>query len=233
MASFTQQDYNKLLEEMLTLGEEKYREFNKSLVPGMGEAYGVRMPMMKNIAKNIAKADWEGYLALANDSVYEELLLQGLVIAKAKCDEATRMKYLGRFVPKINNWEICDTVCMDIKTAKKHRDEYAAFIAPYLASENEFEIRFGVVMLLTHYMDDEYIDNVLNTMQVLKHEGYYVKMAVAWALSVCFVKFRDKTFKVFEGEGLEKFTHNKGIQKCCESFRVSDEDKRLLRGMRK
>ncbi len=95
------------------------------------------------------------------------------------------------------------------------------------------EIRFGVVMAMAHYIDEEYIDNVLQWMDRISHEGYYVKMAVAWALSVCYVKFPQKTMNYLKENHLDDFTYNKALQKIIESYRVSTEDKEIIRSMKR
>lgn len=143
------------------------------------------------------------------------------------------MEHLGTFIPKIDNWAVCDVTCGSLKSAAKNREAYWAFLAPYLASKREFEVRFAVVLLLSHFIAPEWIGRVLAVLADISQEGYYVKMAVAWAISVCFVKFREETLLLLENGVLDDFTQNKAIQKCCESFRVSDSDKALLRGMKR
>ena len=103
----------------------------------------------------------------------------------------------------------------------------------YLASPREYELRFAVVMLMNYYNDDTYIDNTLKELNNVRHEGYYVIIAVAWALSLCFVKQRAKTMELFQNNELDDFTYNKALQKCRESFRVSDADKTLLQNMKR
>ena len=104
---------------------------------------------------------------------------------------------------------------------------------PYFKSDKEYEIHFGVVMLLNYFIDDEYVDRVLKIIDCIEHDGYYAKMAVAWALSICFVKQWDKTFKYFKHANLSKWVYNKSIQKACESLRISDERKKILKSLKK
>lgn len=230
---FTETEYAALLVRLAELGDEKYRAFNESLMPGTTGTYGVRVPALRAIAKEIAKADAECFLAAARDDTHEERMLQGLVIASMCCTEAARMEWLRIFIPKIDNWAVCDVTCGSLKNAAKNREAYWTFLAPYLASEREFEVRFAVVLLLSQFIAEEWIDTVLAALAGVSHEGYYVKMAVAWAISACFVKFREKTLPLLESSTLDDFTANKAIQKCCESFRVSEADKALLRGLKR
>ncbi len=219
-----------LLERLRALSDETYRKFNESLIPGAeNTSYGVRMPQLRAIAKELVHADWQQFLSDAQDCrVHEVVLLRGLVIAAAPCDYSRRLELLAAYIPDIQNWAVCDCVCSSIHSAKKHLPETWAFLQPWLRSQAEFELRFGVVMLMDYFIQEAYIDQVLELLQSIRHDGYYVNMAVAWALSVCFVKFRAKTLRLIEARSLSPWVQNKTIQKCRESRRVSPEDKALL-----
>lgn len=230
---FGPEEYAALRVRLAELGEEKFRIFNEKLIPGTTGTYGVRVPQLRALAKELVREDAEGFLACAQDDTHEERMLQGIVIAIMRCPEVERMVHLREFVPKIDNWAVCDVTCGSLKTAAKHREAYWEFLAPYLASEREFEVRFAVVLLLSHFIVSEWIERALGALTSVAHAGYYAKMAVAWALSVCFVKFREETLPIFQSHVLDAFTQDKAIQKCCESFRVSDEDKALLRTMKR
>ena len=145
-------------------------------------------------------------------------------------DAERRLSYIERFIPRIDNWAICDTFCGDLKFADKEENRQLVwnFLQPYLSDEREFFVRFGTVLLLSHCVDEEHIDSVLRLMEGVRHEGYYAKMAVAWTLSVCYVKFPEKTEKILRTGSLDNFTQNKTIQKIRESYRVSKEDKQRL-----
>lgn len=225
---------NEILSEVLkkldSLQDEKYRKFNESLIPGAeGTSYGVRLPQLRDIAKAIIRDDWRQFLAETRDcNIYEIIMLRGLVIATAPCDYNDRLVMLADFVPSIHNWAVCDCVTASIKSARKHLPETFVFLTPYLQSREEFPLRFGVVMLMDFFITEEYIDRVLDIYRSIHHDAYYVNMAIAWALSVCFVKFREKTLPLFQAQTLSPWVQNKAIQKCRESRRVSAEDKSLL-----
>ena len=155
------------------------------------------------------------------------------VIGYGKTDLITRFSLIDRFVLKIDNWAVCDSFCAALKSAKKNKSEFFDYIQKYLYSKSEFEIRFAVVMLLDYFIDDEYIETIFKICEQVRHEGYYVKMAVAWLLSVCVVKFPEKTVDYLKQDTLDIFTHNKAIQKARESFRVSDELKIYLNTLKK
>lgn len=213
---------------LFSQADEKYRKFNESLIPGVGVTIGVRTPVIRKLAKDIAKADPEGYLASCRCDYQEEKIVKGLVIAYAKVPVERRIELIKDFVPLIDNWAVCDVFCGALKEAQKEPKKYFDLISYYLEGQREYEIRFAAVMLLGHFINDEYIDRVLDIYQGISHDSYYVKMAVAWGLSVCYVKFPEKTLELIKRQRLDPFTQNKAIQKCRESFRVSSEDKEML-----
>jgi len=216
--------------KLLSLKDEKYREFNSKLLPNIDNVLGVRVPDLRKLAKELAKGNWQNY---KDNLYYEEIMIQGLVIGYAKLEPEKRLELLREFVPKIDNWGTCDIVCSNLKFIKQNKELVWEFIQPYLNSDKEFEIRFGVVILLNYFIEDKYIDRVLSILDKIKHDGYYAKMAIAWALSVCFVKYWDKTFEYFKTSNLEKWTYNKTIQKTCESYRITQDKKKLLRNERR
>ena len=224
---------DKIREKIFELADEKYKEFHSGLCPNINNIVGVRVPVLRNYAKELAKGDFRNYLANAKDEYYEEVLLQGMVIGLAKMELKRRLEYIDKFVPKIDNWAICDVFCAGLKFVNKNKEEVWNFIQKYLKSNNEFEIRFGVVIMLDFYITEAYIDKVLKMLNEIKHEGYYVKMAVAWAISICYIKFPKETFKLLKENKLDDFTFNKALQKIIESYRVSDEDKRKIRAMKR
>ncbi len=220
-------------EHLISMSDEAYRDFHSSLVPGIQNVLGVRSPKLRGYAKEIAKNEWEDFLKTAQDESYEEILLQGFVIAYAKMEYTLRLSYIKEFVPKIDNWAVCDGFCSTLKDTAKHKEEMRSFLQPYLDSQEEFSLRFAVVMLMDYYICDESIDWVLSEFNRIQHDGYYVKMAVAWAISVCFVKFPEKTWALLQNNTLDDFTYNKALQKMIESLRVDKETKETLRSMKR
>ncbi len=215
--------------------DEKYKDFNSSLIPGETILMiGVRMPRLREVAKKIAKEQGREYIealcqAEKRGAVYhEELLLHGMVIGYLKCSNEERMALLDNFIPKIRNWAVCDSSCMTYKFMKKDSEEWFTYLMKYTDSKSEYELRFAVVAMLDHFVTEPFIDRVLEVMGRISHEGYYVKMAAAWAVSVCYIKFREKTEELLQSQKLDDFTQNKSIQKIRESYRVSKEEKEAL-----
>lgn len=224
---------NTVRAQLFQLADERYREFQKGLCPGNDNIIGVRLPLLRKIAKQIARSDWKIYIREAKDEYYEEVMLQGLVIGYVKTDIEEILNLATNFIPKIDNWAVCDSFCTGLKFTKKNRKRILKYIKSYLSSEKEFEVRFGVVMLLEFYIKDNYIDKVLLLLDGVKHQGYYVKMSVAWAISICCIKFPEKTMEYLKNNSLDDFTYNKSLQKITESLRVDKETKILIRGMKR
>jgi 3-methyladenine DNA glycosylase AlkD len=218
---------------LLEAADEKYRKFQATLIPGENTMMGVRMPQLRDLAKEIAKGDWRDYLDHATDDSYEKIMLQGLVIGHAKASPDEILARTSQFVTKITNWGVCDSFCTGLKLSKKEPRIVWDFLQPYLKSDKEFEIRFAVIMMLAHYITDTYIDEVLKLLDQVRHEGYYVKMGVAWAVSVCFVKYPGKTMTYLKNSSLDDFTYNKSLQKILESYRVDQDSKTLIRAMKR
>jgi 3-methyladenine DNA glycosylase AlkD len=228
--TFTKKDYDGILGRFASLSDEKYRKFNEALMPGTSTAYGVRVPQVRAIAKEIVRQDPYGFLAVARDSSFEEIQLKGCVIRDMKIPLEEKLPLLVDFVPLIDNWGICDT--LTIKAKPDEQPLLWDFLQAYFASDKEFYIRFAVVTGMANFINPQYIDAYLDKLSSISHDGYYVKMGVAWAVCECFVKFRDKTLPILESKALDKQTQNKAIQKCRESFRVSDEDKEYLKTLK-
>lgn len=229
----TLEELTDVLRELNELADEPYRIFQSRLLPGTENILGVRIPKLWKLARRLVKEEGSGYLERASDGTYEEIMLQGMVIGLLKEDVGQMLKRLPSFMAKANNWAHCDIVCSGLKKVKEDRESVLAFLKPYITSENEFEARFAVVLLLNYYIDGVYIDTTLNLLQQAVHPGYYVKMAVAWALSVCYVQFPEKTLRCMKEGNFEDFTYNKTLQKITESYRVSKEEKAFIRSLKR
>lgn len=216
------------------LAEEKYKKFHTGLCPNSNEILGVKVPILRNLAKHIVKeGNIEEYLNNALDNSYEEILLQGMVLGLWKTTIENFSKYLEKFIPKINSWAVCDVSVAGFKTTKKNMQYMWNIMQKYLKSDKEFELRFAIVMMLDFYITDEYIERVLKILNNIKHEGYYVKMAIAWALQVAFVKFPNQTMELLKSNKIDDWTYNKALQKILESYRVDGETKEVIRSMKR
>lgn len=229
----------KIKKELEQLADEKYREFHTGLCPGTENILGIRVPVLRNYAKKLSKEyEIRDLLNDIDNEYYEEIMLQGMLIGLEKDKDKNKdiqkiLKDIEEFVPKIDNWAVCDVFCAGLKITKKHVKEMWDFLQKYVASDKEFEIRFGVVMILDYYITEEYLEKDFAIFDHIKSDRYYVQMAVAWAISICLIKFYDKTIDYLKQAKIDKFTYNKALQKAIESYRISDEQKAELRKMKK
>jgi 3-methyladenine DNA glycosylase AlkD len=137
-------------------------------------------------------------------------------------------------VEKLRNWADCDLACEELrKIVRSEPERFWDFTESYLEEQREIPLRFGIVMLLTHFITEERIETVLERLDTIRHEGYYVKMALAWALSVCFIKFPERTLRYLQNNRLDDETFNKALQKIIDSFRVDRKTKDVIRSLRR
>lgn len=221
-----------LREQLLEMAEAGYRAFTMPLMPGVEHVIGIRIPILRKMAKEIARGDWRTYLSSADDLYFEERLLQGLVVGYAKCTPQERLEQIARFVPKIDNWAVCDSFCMR-KLTRTERLPTWEFIQSYFRSTQPYDIRFAVVTSLSNFIDEEYLEAVLGQFATIRNDHYYVRMAIAWAVSVCFVRFPERTEEWLTEEHLDVWTHNKSIQKIRESLRIDADTKLHLASLRR
>ncbi len=219
--------------ELFSQSEEQFREFASSLIPDCDNLIGVRIPMIRKIAKRIVKENPIEFLDNANDLYFEETMLKALIIGNMREDIEVMLEQIALYVPKITNWSLCDSFCNELKIVREHRERVWKFLQSYHQSNEAYEIRFVVVMLLFHYIEEAYLDDILFILDVITHDCYYVKMAVAWCLSMCFVKFPDETMQYLLKNNLDDDTYNKALQKIRESLQVDKATKEIIKSMRR
>lgn len=214
----------------------RYKEFHKKICQTRYEILGIKIPILRKVAKDLLKKhSYQEILNTLNDRYYEHIMLEGLIIANAKIEYDTRINLITNFLAKIDNWAICDIFCGDLKFIKNYKEDFLKYTLPLLNDIREFYKRFAIVILLIYYINDHYIDLVLEKMLDIKSDYYYVKMATSWCLSICLIKYFDKTIK-FMKENKDKidiWTYNKALQKGKESFRISKENKEILEKMKR
>ena len=229
--SFDKQDYNRFLDYLWTLQDLKYRDFHKKLILS-DNLIGIRTPEIRRIAKSISKSDYQSFFKLYEHKLYEENLLHGLTLGYLELNFDELKPFIDEFLPFINNWAVCDMTAANLKICRKNKDKCFNEIKKYIDSDNYWINRFGYVLLLNYFVDEDYIDKVFRLCERYKDE-YYVKMSIAWLISVYYVKYKDKTLTFLKNNKLDDWTYNKAIQKIIESARVSKEDKEMLKGMKR
>ena len=230
--NFQYTDYPEFLKYLNSFAEPDFAAFQRKLIPGE-TILGVRTPRIRTIAKQIAKSDWRCFLVDAKDNTLEEVEVQGLVIGAAKMDYDEALKHAVAFVPKIKSWASCDICGSSFKFLNKEPERSFEFLKGYLSDEREFAVRFGVTLLMEFFTVEEYLGRLFTLYNRVHHDGYYAKMAVAWAVSLCFVRFPEPTMEYLKSCRLDGWTYNKALQKIIESNRVDAEQKRIVRAMKR
>ena len=191
--------------------------------------------LLRAFAKKISKTCSEDFLKFSvsknkDEEFYEETLIQGLVIAEMK-DFQKQTFWLQKWIKKIDNWSTCDSVVTTLKNLKKSEEKKAYFDFYYKLcfSDKEFVARFGIVVLMVVFLDELHIDLILEMCKNISNDAYYVQMAIAWLVSIAYVKFKEKTEKLLKEKTLAKFVQNKAISKCHDSFQIEKEDKERLK----
>ena len=218
-------EYATLLETLRENSNKTYDEFNNQIVNSNFPTIGCTLPFMRKLAKNFSVDQVEN---LPVHAFYEVDLLRGIVVSNCKLPFEEKSQHLLSFAENIENWAVCD--CSTVKVPKMEREKYFEFFINLLPSEQPFVCRYGVVNLLSNYLDDEHIDRVFAVLETITQWGhYYVDMAVAWLVATAMAKCREATIAYMEGDGrqvLDKFAYNKALQKMRESYRVTPEDKK-------
>ncbi|NDV82388.1 DNA alkylation repair protein [Bacteroides sp. 51] len=217
-------------QKLCALAESDYKAFNEKLIPTNYEIFGIRMPALKLLAKEIVSGpDIETYLKNAEFTSYEHVLLYGLVLGQLKkVPLETLFGYLDPLILRFDNWAHVDTIISSLKIFQKHPDEVLKHFMSLKHHEGEFTKRVFVIVLMDYFINEKQIDVALKHLTEVPQGQYYVDMAIAWAISVGLIKFYDKTLPILEQKVLSKFVHNKAIQKARESFRIAPETKEYL-----
>lgn len=214
--------------------EPGYLAFSSSLIPGEKGMLGVRLPELRALAAKIAKSGaWREYLEAPEGEYFEEVMLRGMVIGAAPVPLEEKIPYIRAFVPLIRNWSICDSFCVSLKCRESERTALWELIRPYFDRSGEYEVRFAAVMGLNRFCTPEYIDELLQLLAACTHAAYYAKMAAAWALSVCYVKFPDKTMPVLIDPQVDAEIRRLALRKILESRRITSEQREEIQGLRK
>lgn len=225
---WTKKSYQEFVNYLTSLEEIKYKKFMSKALVEEKNLIGIKTPKLKEIAKEISKGEWKGFLEYSQNTYYEEEIIKGLVLGFIKIDYVTRKEYIENFIIEIDNWATCDIVVGNLKFLKKEKDIYYNFIKECVSSNDNWRIRFGLVTLLGYYIEEKYIDEIFSLCTNITNREYYVKMAQAWLISMMFIKFREKTLDYLKENTLDNWIQNKAIQKIRESTRVSKEDKDLV-----
>lgn len=213
--------------------EPKYAAFSASLLNDSIPVMGVRLPCLRKYARELVKdGSWRSLWENESDRIFEMVLLKGLTMAIAPLTDEERWDLIDRYVPMITNWALCDSVCTSLRFVRRRPEEAWNRLQGYWQSEDEFAQRFGIVMLLDHFLTEEYKERTLVVLASVRPAGYYAGVAVAWALSVAFVSFPELVYEMLQKGALQKDVLQMTLRKIIESRRVSPLWKEQIRSLR-
>lgn len=218
--------YSMFREALAAMGEEKLKKFQSGLIPGAPQMYGIRIPVLRKISKEILKTDYKSYLALEKQPYHEETIIEGLVLAGIKCGYGETLDNMRRFIPKITNWAINDTVVF--REIKKHTDSFINDADEFVFSDNPWAQRFGFSHLMSFCLTDKHIDAVLDKVGNVDSDFYYVQMMQAWLVATAAAKQREKTLEFLKRGSLNETTLKMTAQKMRDSYRISKDDKAFV-----
>ncbi len=217
----------------MDLQEVKYADFQSKLTPGIARErfIGVRIPKLRKLAKLFAKTEeHKEFLRGLPHHYFEENMLHGLLIAEIK-DYDMCITELGKFLPFIDNWAVCDTLSPDV--FKKHKTELFSEIEEWSGSRHTYTCRFGIGMLMRYFLDEDFSPEQFKIPLSIHSEEYYVNMMLAWYFATALAKQWEHTVVLLEKDALDKWVHNKTIQKARESFRITGAQKEYLKGLKR
>ena len=223
--------YEKTIAELNKRADAEDKEFNDKIIASAYETIGVRIPVVKQIAKSIPQSEINDYLENCRFENYECTLIYGLLTARLGFDEMWRRKDF--YLSKCDGWGLVDSFVPAIKVSAKDKERFYTLLFDEIEKQENFRLRFRIVALMSFFVGGEHTREILRVTEKLDGKGYYNDMAIAWLISAAFVKQRETTIKFLENDKLSKFTHNKAISKINDSLRVNVEDKTYLKTLRK
>lgn len=223
----------KLLDELAKYTDEVYAKFNAGLIPTIDQTriLGVRIPVLRQIAKNKAKElEAVGFLEDLPHQYHEEDLLHGIIVSNLQ-DFNQCVKKIDDFLPYIDNWAVCDT--LSPKVLAKNRKKLLEKIKGWIDADAPYTVRFAISMLMQFFLEEDFCEEYLGVVAAVTAKDYYVKMMQAWYFATALAKQWQKAISYIEQKKLETWVHNKTIQKAVESRRISNEHKNYLRTLKK
>lgn len=220
-------------ERLFALQDKEYADFHSRLIPGIPREtiIGVRVPKVRSLAAEYKNsAEGAVFLRELPHRYYDENMLHGLLLSAMK-DYETCLEAVEEFLPYVDNWAVCD--CMSPKVFKKHRDSLLVRIREWVSSEKVYTCRFGIGMLMTHYLDEDFQPEYLEIPAAVRSAEYYVNMMIAWFFATALAKQWEAALPYLEQNRLDLWVHNKTIQKARESSRITPEQKQYLYTLRR
>lgn len=218
--------YLEFINYLNTLQDIKYRDFHKKIIM-YEEVIGIKTLILKKIAKEISLGDYKGYFKYNNSTYYEPIMIEGLIIGYLKDDFNDIISYINNYLNKVTNWAHIDLLVSNLKILKKYDKEAFIYVKKLIHNKNNYFKRCGVVILLNYYLNDKYIEKVLDIVTKIKSDDYYVRMGISWLLSLAYIKYKEKTL-LYIINIKDDFIYNKTLSKIIDSKKISKEEKEFI-----
>lgn len=218
--------------ELQNLATTKHQAFTKSLIPNTLPLMGVRLPALRKVAKQFSQEEAIVYITQWKSQYHEESMLKMILLGRLRGAIGEILGYVEQTLPEVIDWAMCDTLCGDLKITKHYPEEVWAFIEPKFASPKEFTARFATVMGLRYFINDHYVDLLLEKLLAVTQPDYYAKIAVGWALAECFISYPEKTFLFLRDTLQDQKIKRFAIRKIVESRKPTNEQKEKVKGLR-
>ena len=219
--------------ELKKLQDKGYREMQVTIIPTIDadSIIGVRTPALRQLAKEFSKReDVSEFLSDLPHKFFEENQLHAFILSGMK-DAESYIKLVDEFLPYVDNWATCDQ--MSPKVFKKHKKLLLEYVNKWIRSDHTYVKRFAIGMLMEHFLDEDFKTSYLTKVSKIRSEEYYVNMMIAWYFATALAKQYEDTLPFIEKQKLDKWTHNKSIQKAVESYRITPEQKEYLKTLKR
>lgn len=229
--SWNQDNYQEFINYLYSIQDKKYQDFQIKIV-AVDNLIGVKTLELKKIAKEISKGNYQEFIKVNKSNLYEPIMIEGFLYGYIKMSFNELVPYLNKYLLKVNSWAHVDSFVSNLKIFKKEPVLGFKYAKKLIHSKNNWIKRTGIIILLNYYLHDTYIDKTLELVSKMKSDDYYVKMAIAWLISVSYIKYKEKTL-IYLVNIEDTFTYNKAISKIVDSRRVSKEEKDFIKSLKR
>ena len=219
--------------ELKKLQDKGYQKMQVTIIPTVyaDSIIGVRTPALRQMAKELSKReDISSFLSDVPHKYFEENQLHAFILSGMK-DAESCIKLVDEFLPFVDNWATCDQ--MSPKVFKKNKQLLLEYVDKWIKSDHTYVKRFAIGMLMEHFLDEDFKTSYLTKVSKIRSEEYYVNMMIAWYFATALAKQYEDTLPFIEKQKLDKWTHNKSIQKAVESYRITPEQKEYLKTLKR
>lgn len=229
--SWSLETYQEFLNYLNSLQDKKYQEFHSKIIV-CDNLIGVKTNELKKMAKEISQNNYKEFININNANFYETIMIEGFIYGYLKISFEELTEYLNKYLTKINNWAHADLLVSNLKIFKKNQEEGFKYAKKLIRSKNNWIKRCGITILLNYYLHDVYIDKTLEIVSKIKTDDYYVKMAIAWLISISYIKYKEKTL-IYLVNIEDNFIYNKTISKIVDSRRISNDEKKFIKSLKR